>query len=98
VGHLQQGSCFDANEIVKSDPVTQRSQVTQFLDQFVVGCNGFQNFQNNAIRRKALTVVTGDQIFVKIDEGQLPANDFLQADVHERVDNDVGRRVVAIGE
>ena len=96
-GFQQPEKRIGTNEVVESDPVACRLQLCQPFQHTVVRLNAFQELKNDSRARERFTVVTHDHVSAEIDKSQLLPYDFLQTDIHERVQDHFGRGLIAIG-
>src|SRR5262249_41535716 len=89
---------FEADEVIQCNAITRRAQFFQLFDQRRIRPDGLQDFQDNAFTRKGLAVVAENQIAIEIYKSQVLANDFVEADLHESIHDDLGGSLISIRE
>ncbi len=84
------------DEIVQRHAVALRGEVAHASDDFRIGVDIFQDFQHDAVFRKRQRCVGGDEAAGEIDECARAADDLVQADFYEGVDDDLRGRLIAV--
>ena len=78
-----------ALEVVQGDRKSSSPQALDGFQQWLVDGDVLQHLQHAALRWKGDGVFAGEKGARQVDEGRFGANDLVQADFHQAVQNDV---------
>jgi len=71
VGNFNQGfAALYLREVIECDCVARIAQSTTLLDHFRVWLHGFQDFDNDRLRREERNEVAQQRLFREVDEGR----------------------------
>src|SRR3989442_188483 len=99
IRELQKGrKRLSAQEIIKSDTIAFAAQLAKSFQKNCIRFDTLKNFKNHAFRRKGFAVVVQQQSTFEVYKGKVPAHQFVHADFHQRIDENLCGGSSTIGE